>query len=265
MRKYGLKGCLTLLCGISMILLFSYSVAGSDNNFTIVNGSDPVDTDSMALRTSKRFVELQDNVEGEGQRGDINIDGSAILRSLGIGTSTLTSVLEVKSLGAPVAVLRGSSTTWVTLDFVRDTADGERRANIGLTHSSFFNGNAMVMGSFDGEEWTNPLVLENGGPTGALYVMENGNVGIGTTSPSAALEVKAVDSPAVIFDGTNSTWVTADFQRNGDVRGSIGISPVDLFGGNAVIIGSFDGEEFTDPLVIENSAPTGALYIDCGR
>ncbi len=259
MRNRGL----ILFISLGLVLMFSYTAAsGGESNLTIVSGSDLDQADNAALRTSKKFVELQDETGGEAQRGNINIDGNALLNSIGVGTSTLTSVLEVKSLNAPVAVLHGSSTAWVTMDFVRDSIDGVKKGSIGLTHTSFFGGNGMVIGTFNGEEWTNPLVLENGAPTGALYVDVNGNVGIGTTSPSTALEVTATDAPVVIINGKDSTWVTTDFQRNGEVRGNIGISPVDLFGGDALIIGSFDGDEFTDPLVIENSAPTGALYVN---
>lgn len=262
MKKDRFVQSLVMLFVLFGVVIFKFNlVLADDPNFTIVSGSDS-NTVGAQSRKSKNVVKLQETTPGDSQLGNVNVDGAAIFNSVSIGTSTNSSILELKSSNSPMARFNGSTTAWVTLDFVREDNDKLIKSNIGLAHSDFFDGNAMVIGTFNGEVWTDPLVIENGAPTGSIYINGGGHVGIGTENPLAQLEITAFDAPAVIVNGSHTTWTTQDFQRNGEVRASIGISPVDIFGGNAAIIGSFDGEEFTDPLVIENSAPTGSIYVN---
>ncbi len=122
--------------------------------------------------------------------GDWQITGndmySLVSGNVGIGTTNpgaALAKLRVESSNSPVMALNGlSSSSWVTFDFERM---GVHRADWGLSPEGTFGGNAFVLASYK-DSWTDPLVIENGAPTGALYIRENGSVGIGTTSPSSS-------------------------------------------------------------------------------
>ncbi len=229
-------------------------------------------------------------------------------------TPSALAPLAVHANNSPPIVSVIDSSTWNSLTFRNN--DGSRRASVAMSPHSLFNGYATVLGSYNGAFWSNPLVLENGAPSGTIYGTSMGYVGIGTTTPTTQLEVAdtifasaggfkfpdnsvqtsaasswwnesagdvyynggsvvvgdvpsgsnvplevvSTTSPPVLIRTDSTKFNTISFQTPGATyRGSIGLSPGSLFGGNAMIIGTYDGG-WTDPIILEKGAPTGTFY-----
>lgn len=95
----------------------------------------------------------------------------------------------------------------------------------------------------------------------ADYVVVDGTPGSGITEPGASLHVISDQAPVSILDLDNTTdWLTMDFRRQGQRTASFGVSASDAYGGNAFVLGSYK-DDWTNPLIIEQGAPTESLYI----
>ncbi len=108
---------------------------------------------------------------------------------VGIGSDAPEEQLKVVSIEAPIATFGNSGDDWVTLNFERL---GEILASIGLVQSEGLGdipGNSFVVGLYDGENWSDPLIIESAAPTASIYVDTSGSVGIGTSAPQGALDV----------------------------------------------------------------------------
>jgi hypothetical protein len=98
--------------------------------------------------------------------------------SLGIGTSSPATTLHVKSSNSNPVIIDGGNQLFVTL-----AENGINRGYIGS-----FSGNAedVELGTYSGNTGSVHLTTQN---TPRLTVKNNGNVGIGTSTPQAALDV----------------------------------------------------------------------------
>ena len=85
----------------------------------------------------------------------------------------------------------------------------------GATSLWQLRGGAPVNGAFslewrNGQDFGNPLVVENGAPSNAIYVDSEGQVGLGTAAPRATLHLVTNDNFAPIrfedLQGTTQTW-----------------------------------------------------------
>lgn len=95
----------------------------------------------------------------------------------------------------------------------------------------------------------------------ANYIVADGTPGSGITEPGANLHVISDSAPVTILDLDNTTdWLTMDFRRQGQRTASFGVSASDAYGGNAFVLGSFDAD-WTNPLIVEQGAPTNSFYI----
>ncbi|MDE2492099.1 MAG: hypothetical protein KGM24_14720 [Elusimicrobia bacterium] len=121
---------------------------------------------------------------------------------VGIGTATPSSELEVK----------GAGSTNVDLTVNGRIQTGDASANGGVWLS---NANNM----FVGQNGTNVGFWTAGAGFNALQVAQNGNVGIGTTSPAASLQISGGSGRGYLFiDNTNTGCFEKD--ESGDVWNS---------------------------------------------
>jgi len=117
--------------------------------------------------------------------GDINTlvksNALTVLRNgrVGIGTMSPGTLLHVKGSAGNVATFDGASGMWVTL-----AEDGVNRGYIGS-----YSGNPedVELGSYGGTTGSVHLTTQN---TPRLTVINNGNVGVGTTTPATLLHIK---------------------------------------------------------------------------
>jgi len=70
---------------------------------------------------------------------------------------------------------------------------------------------------------TGDLALASGGDNNRLYITSSGNVGIGTTSPSAVLEVQGGNGNQLDLDNTGQQFTQLNFRHNGTQRSAIWI------------------------------------------
>ena len=161
-----------------------------------------------------RFV-VTDLYDGSyAQSGDVFYvrgDGDAYIQgSLGIGATSPSSKLTVVGSGA-IGALRTTSSQGLNWLSFQDT-DGTERGYVGYGASSNNNLYLAQLKSAD-------LYLYNNGTR--LTVKQGGNVGIGTTSPSAKLVVKGADSAAdfadygiVAFENQQSEGLSIGYDTN---------------------------------------------------
>jgi len=148
----------------------------------------PYAINSHLLEGETKEYFLNTSVDTQTKQGNLNIMGN-----VGIGTTGPTEELHVVGT-AQVGKVRGT-----TADGTSDLEGLKiiRRDNSGM-HGIFFNSN---VGDTAGQYWENMLIYNSGGgskigfwtgPTATerMRITADGNVGIGTTSPGAKLDVQ---------------------------------------------------------------------------
>jgi len=115
--------------------------------------------------------------------------------------------------------LNKDSGFFVTINYSRY---GELKSSIGLAPEEGHEwqpeeipGDAFVIGSTDGNVFTNPLVIENAAPTGSIYIKTTGEVGIATTNPKYDLDVSGDirATGSVYYGGTSGSYNGAAYQK----------------------------------------------------
>jgi hypothetical protein len=111
--------------------------------------------------------------------------------------------------------LNKDSGFFVTINYSRY---GEIKSSIGLAPEEGLEeipGDAFVIGSTDGNVWTDPLVIENAAPTGSIYIKTTGKVGIATTNPKYDLDVSGDirATGSVYYGGTSGSYNGAAYQK----------------------------------------------------
>jgi hypothetical protein len=158
--------------------------------------------------------------------GDFTVDTDTLHvdsanERVGIGTTSPSSELHIQK-GA------GSGTTFSsTHDLV---VDSDSDAGIAIYTSNTSNGylrfgdtDSNAAGGMDYDHATNDLNIRTSGAT-AMTIDSSGNVGIGTTSPSAELDIKGASNPEIRLQSTDSTDPFLYFGDQVDaVRGGIGM------------------------------------------
>jgi len=133
--------------------------------------------------TGDPYIKLYSSISDNGV--DIQSNGSSYFNggNVGIGTDSPTSKLHIKGDGGNSAAIKIESTnsSGPGYMYIQRNIDGK----------------CYVMNQDD-----NALILGASDNTSQLYLRENGNVGIGTTSPDAKLQVNG----DFHIEGTNNAW-----------------------------------------------------------
>ena len=160
---------------------------GPSNTFFIENAGDP---------NSKFVLRLRNAAGTTFDALKVNQDGN-----FGIGVSNVYSKLQIETEGAY------KSTAWFGKAFINNSNYHFDRARLGISGTSdsgqFGAGihfqtrnlnNTNYLHAIIGENRYGSIIFETGGagvnaPTGKMTILNNGNVGIGTTSPDSKLAV----------------------------------------------------------------------------
>ena len=137
--------------------------------------------------------------------------------NVGIGSTSPISKFVVEGTGSVLQHIRSSDNGAVQLRLRSD--DTNRRivavGDDGVTESQIILGdNGRFEFAADVTD-TTPFTIEGGAPNDALWLASTGNLGIGTTSPTAALTVG--NNFMGTIDGTDDLFVTDDIELDGEL------------------------------------------------
>lgn len=148
--------------------------------------------------------------------------------NVGIGTAAPGSKLEIENAGALDVLLDNTGVGNTTLTLDRQTSGGESKI--------LFQDGGVTQWGIGAKSSTNNFVIRDEDSTERLTILKsNGNVGIGTTSPTYKLDVYGNTAR---IDGSGSTYAELQLRANGydwalSNRGSLDApnNRVSLFGG----------------------------------
>jgi len=187
-------------------------------------------------------MELKARTEAPGDTGN----DVTVLEGLSISADSKDH--SVTTMRAAEFILDGSTGGTIT------EAVGLRIANnLQANKATTSYGIQIYRDSFD---YTADIQLSDGS-----VINKSGNWGVGISDPTVKLHIVASAAPIGIMNINNiSEWSTLDFRREGVEVAACGVSPSGTFGGNAIVLSSFDGS-WSNPVVIEQGAATGTFYI----
>ncbi len=164
-----------------------------------------------------------------GNTGGAEIYYDKATGNVGIGTSAPTAKTQITS----------GNTPGVRLDQDNSQDATPQVWDIGGNDLHFFVRD-VTSGNFI------PFRIVPGAPDNAIYVGSDGNIGIGTSSPAAEMQITSGDTPTISLDQDNSV----DFDPQ-----------VWEINGNEVYFSIRDATTQTAPFRITPGAPTGSLEI----
>ena len=158
---------------------------------------------------------------------------------VGLGTSNPTSALHIRNLTNANFQLDAAYNTGPQMRFT-NAGSGAPDWVFGIPGSA--NANSFFI--YDVASATQPFTLEKGASSNALYVKSNGNIGIGTSSPTTKLDVVGT-LKATAFDGDGSALtnvtsaaITDGTIVNADINASAAIAPTKIAGTAATLVAS---------------------------
>lgn len=162
---------------------------------TEVDGSITNELQDISLSGNKLSISNGNTVDLSSFKNnwDSNLDTISTIRKVKIGgdTSTFAPALEIygtngNASGATVELFRDLSRNNV-LQF--SASDGTKTSTFGLLGTNMFGYNFVGIGLAENNAWTNPFKIEFGATNNSIYIKSNGNVGIGTSTPSRKLQI----------------------------------------------------------------------------
>ncbi len=246
------NGLVTLEIGGGTVVSGSFSTINwSSGTYNVETETDPTGGTSYTISGTSQLLSVPyalssgDNQWSANGYGINNNSGN-----VGIGTLTPYTKLNVTSADANIATFDGGNSLWVTF-----SENGVQRGYIG---SYAGNPEDVDFGTYSGNSGAVHLTT-NDSPK--LTVINNGNVGIGTTTPDATLHVKSSAGKIANFDGPDGSWIY--FSENGVAKGYIGSfagnpDDVDFGTGGANATGSVHLTTNTGPkLTVVNNGNVG--------
>jgi hypothetical protein len=166
--------------------------------------------------------------------------------NLGIGTSSPTGKLEVRTNAASTYVFTGTSTSGYTTTFTMDDT------------ASYFGHDSAVRS-----------IIFRTDSTARLTIKNDGNVGIGTTVPSALLHTVTTTAGSTVIraDGTSGTLfsVVDDLSDSlMSVNNSAGLPVFEVFANDRIVGGQYGVNDFVvinNKVGIGTNNPSGKLHV----
>lgn len=159
--------------------------------------------------------------------------------SVGIGTSSPSTVLHISSASPTVRI---SDTSGTTSDLTGQILFQEMGTTSAMGRIGYTGGDAILRVKTDGAQ---PIAfLTNDAER--VRITSGGNVGIGTTSPGANLEIKAASTPVVRLNQADTYYAPIKLAGNDlEIRGSSGT--IEFYNG------ANDGDSSTEKMRIDGS------------
>jgi hypothetical protein len=254
--------------GGSLGLGGQYRTAASDPlNYAVIRGAKENATDSNFAG----YFSVSTYTNGGPFAERMRIDSSG---NVGIGTTSPRTLLQVSGANVSMAHTIAAS----SLMDIRSTAAAGVNVGPILTFSGFYSGSANtstfasikgeLLGLGDGNSAGGALVFYTANAAGSnlecMRIINNGNVGIGTTSPATKLHLaQASDAATQGLQLTRSNG--SDFMRLYMAAGAGNLSDTLIFSssfaGDVAAIGRNGGAYFAGNVGIGTSSPGAKLHV----
>ncbi len=139
---------------------------------------------------------------GANERMRLNSSGN-----VGIGTSNPTEKLHVAGVA----------------QILDDGARGRITFQISSTQNDLYSTTTAFDDYRNLRLSSNELILSSGGTTERMRILSNGNVGIGTTSPSSLLQIEGV-TPFITINKTSGLTLGTTFKSSGTIVGELNLN-----------------------------------------
>jgi len=207
-------------------------VVGEGDTVTLQKSNNVPALAFLGTSTNKSVIEGGDNFNfytGGSSRVYITNTGN-----VGIGTTSPASRLDVVSPTTDTAIFRssvstqtvtfGSTTNTLYSDIILKTNAGNAEIfKAGTGYTSY--GGALALNIYNS---SGAIAFHPNNSANAMFIATNSNVGIGTTSPSSALDVRGV-----IESSTGTIRTVLSYTGSGGVTGTLTNHPYILYANNA--------------------------------
>jgi len=206
------NGLVTLEIGGGTVVSGNFSTINWTNGtYSVKTETDPTGGTNYTISGTSKLLSVPYALNSSDNKWSSNANGiNNNAGNVGIGTNLPITQFHVKSASDNIATFDGGNRLWVTLS--------ENGINRGYIGSYAGNAEDVDFGTYDGNTVGSVHLTTNDAPK--LTVINNGNVGIGTTTPTTKLEVNGAtklgtDAPAIkIKKLTGTTSATQGGQTN---------------------------------------------------
>jgi hypothetical protein len=188
------NGLVTLEIGGGTVVSGNFSTINwNSGTYSVKTETDPAGGTNFTISGTSKLLSVPYALNSGDNKWSSNAYGiNNNAGHVGIGTNLPNTQLHVKSASANLATFDGGNSLWVTL--------AENGINRGYIGSFAGNPEDVDFGTYDGNTIGSVHLTTNDAPK--LTVINNGNVGIGTTTPTTKLEVNGAtklgtDAPAI--------------------------------------------------------------------
>ena len=192
-----------------------------------------------AAGSSLSFLTTVNGINSLTEKVRITHDGK-----VGIGTSNPLNLLHITDVPFPTTANLDDSSLILENSFAQyisivspDNVGGPPVAGIQFLDNNSVNGGIF----FDGAGVNDGLLFRSGGNTTRMVIDSSGNVGIGTTTPQAALDIygsMAIDSNGNVGIGTTSPQAPLHIIKN--VAGPLGLKEAQIILDNPDCVGALN-------------------------